>query len=75
MTITVKKLHKKLSHVNPERSLYFRTCDELMAGRIVTEYDILREYEKTFNEVTSDVNSAIAELADYRDEVQFYEIM
>ena len=75
MTITVKELHKKLSHVNPEQSLYFRTCDELMEGRIVTGYDILVEYEKTFNEVTSDVGSAIAELADFRDEVQYYEIM
>lgn len=28
------------------QSIYFRTCEEMMAGRIVTGEDILMEYEK-----------------------------
>lgn len=75
MTITVKELHEKISHAGMEQDIYFRACDESMGGRIVTGHDILVEYEKTFNEVTSDVYSAMTELEDYRDEIHFFEIV
>lgn len=74
MTITVKELHEKISHADMEQDIYFRVCDESTEGKIVTGEDILMEYEKTFNEVTSDVYIAMTELEDYRDEVHFFEI-
>ena len=78
MTITKAQLVNMLDGVKDNTPMYVRTSDSCMECELVTAQDIIdecMERVELFDEADEiDVNTAIQELADFDDSIQFYEI-
>ena len=78
MTITKAQLVKMLDGIEDDTSMYIRVEDDSTECEIVTAQDIIDECvecTKRFDETDEiDTDTAIQELADWNDLIQFYEI-